>query len=158
MRYFVLLSLFLIISSCGVEQQQNMQLIHTHCSAQDGLSDASCTPGAIFPNATTSQICTPGYAQSVRNVPQSEKDQVYAEYGITKHAPGQYEIDHLVSLEIGGSNDMKNLWPELYTGPYNAHMKDQVENFLHAQVCSSKMSLKEAQAEIATNWKAIVIH
>jgi len=158
MKYFILLALFLIISSCGVEQQQNVQLVQSHCSAQNGLPDLRCTPGSIFPNVTTAQICTPGYTQSVRNVPQSEKDQVYAEYNITTHTPGQYEVDHLISLEIGGSNDIKNLWPELYAGPYNAHIKDQIENFLHAQVCSGKMPLKEAQTEIATNWKSIVIH
>src|SRR5437660_9169664 len=75
------------------------------CVAHSGLPDAACTPGAIFPNATVQQICTPGYSSSVRNVPTSEKDQAYAEYEIPHHSPGQYEVDHLISLELGGSND-----------------------------------------------------
>jgi hypothetical protein len=125
------------------------------CGAHSGLPDSACTPGAIFPTATVQQICKSGYAGSVRNVPTSEKDQVYAEYGITHHSAGQYEVDHLVSLELGGSNDISNLWPELASPTPGFHQKDQVENYLHDQVCSGAVSLKEAQNEIATNWLAV---
>ncbi len=52
--------------------------------------------------ATKEQVCTPGYAKAVRNVPEEEKDEVYAEYGVTHHSPGEYEVDHHVSLELGG--------------------------------------------------------
>src|SRR5437764_11329676 len=76
------------------------------CLAHGGLPDSACTPGAIFTNATTQQICAYGYSKSVRNVPYSEKDQAYAEYGIQYHSPGQYEVDHLIPLELGGSNDI----------------------------------------------------
>ena len=125
------------------------------CAAHGGLPDSACTPGAIFPNATVQQICTSGYASSVRNVPSSEKDQVYAEYGIRSHYAGQYEVDHLVSLELGGSNDIANLWPEAASPKPGFHEKDQVENYLHDQVCSGAMSLKDAQTQIATNWLAV---
>src|SRR5437868_4967029 len=56
------------------------QLKITGCVASGGLQDKACTPGDIFPDATTDQICQRGYSSTVRNVPQSEKDQVYAEY------------------------------------------------------------------------------
>ena len=79
------------------------------CMAHNALQDFACTPGAILSTGTKDAICKPGYAKSVRNVPDSEKNQDYAEYGITSHAPGQYEVDHLVSLELGGSNDIANL-------------------------------------------------
>ena len=153
MRYIIIAALFLTLASCSARQQQTAQLTQAHCMAQSGLPDPRCTIGAIFLKATTAQICSPGYASSVRNVPQSEKDKVYAEYGITKHTLGAYEVDHEIPLEIGGSNDIKNLWPEPYTGPYNAHEKDQVENYLHDQVCSGKVALKDAQTAIAANWK-----
>ena len=68
------------------------------CVAHGGLSDSACTPGAIFANATVQQICTSGYASSVRNVPFSEADQAYAEYGIYHHYSGEFELDHLVPL------------------------------------------------------------
>ena len=49
------------------------------CQAVNALPDSACTPGAIFPDATTDQICQSGYSASVRDVPDSLKDQVYAE-------------------------------------------------------------------------------
>jgi len=125
------------------------------CMAHGGLPDSACTPGTVFPNATVQEICTPGYSSSVRNVPISEKDQAYAEYGIQSHYPGQYEVDHLVPLELGGSNDIANLWPEAASPTPGFHQKDEVENYMHDQVCSDAMSLKDAQAEIATNWLAV---
>jgi hypothetical protein len=125
------------------------------CVAHGGLPDSACTPGAIFPDATVQQICTSGYASSVRNVPFSEAEQVYAEYGIYHHYYGQYEDDHLVPLELGGSNDIANLWPEAASPTPGFHEKDQVENYLHDQVCSGAMSLKDAQTQIDTNWIAV---
>lgn len=118
----------------------------------NALPDSACTPGDIFPNVGATQICKSGYASSVRNVPTSEKNQVYAEYGITSRYSGQYEVDHLVSLELGGSNDISNLWPETANPTPGFHQKDQVENYLHDQVCSGAMTLAEAQYQIATNW------
>ncbi|HVI91157.1 MAG TPA: hypothetical protein VM659_22855 [Dongiaceae bacterium] len=58
------------------------------------------------------RICTAGYSKTVRNVPTAEKNTVYREYGITNHRTGEYEVDHLISLELGGSNDIANLWPQ----------------------------------------------
>jgi len=84
-----------------------------------------------------------------------EKTQVYAEYGIANHTTGQYEIDHLVSLELGGSNDISNLWPEAANPTPGFHQKDGVENTLHAEVCDGSISLRQAQQEIATNWLSI---
>lgn len=123
------------------------------CVSSNGLPDPACTPGAIFPDATVDKICTPGYSSSVRNVPTSTKDKVYAEYGITSHEPGQYEVDHLVSLELGGSNSIANLWPEPADPRPGFHEKDAVENYLHDQVCSGKLSLQQAQVAEATDWK-----
>ena len=119
--------------------------------AHDGLPDSACTPGDIFPDATKEKICVPGYARSVRDVPQSLKNKVYEEYGITRRLPGQYEVDHLVSLQLGGSNDIANLWPEAASPKPGFHEKDSVENYLHDQICSGAISLKDAQIEIATN-------
>ena len=132
--------------------QFGVQTKTSGCQAHNGLPDSACTPGAIFADATKDKICVSGYASSVRNVPQSEKDQVYAEYGITSHYAGQYEVDHLVSLELGGSNDVSNLWPEAASPKPGFHEKDKVENYLHDQVCSGAISLQQAQIEIATNW------
>ena len=135
--------------------QFGVQTKTSGCTASGGLPDSACTPGAIFTDATKDKICQSGYASSVRNVPTSEKDQAYEEYGIASHTSGQYEVDHLVSLELGGSNDIANLWPELASPTPGFHQKDQVENYLHDQVCSGAIPLATAQQEIATNWLAV---
>ena len=125
------------------------------CQAQGAFPDPSCTPGAIFTGVTATEICTPGYAGSVRNVPTSVKNQIYANYGIASHTPGQYEIDHYIPLELGGSNDVTNLWPEPASPQPGFHEKDKVENYLHDQVCSGAMDLSTAENEISTNWVAV---
>ncbi len=127
-----------------------MQSRTSNCQAHNALPDSACTPGAIIPTATKAKICQSGYARTVRNVPTSEKNQVYASYGITHHSTGQYEVDHLVSLELGGSNDIANLWPELASPKPGFHEKDKVENYLHSQVCSGAISLQRAQVDVST--------
>lgn len=121
------------------------------CQVQGALPDPACTPGAVM-TTDANTVCQRGYASSVRNVPASESARVYKEYGIPSHSPGQYEVDHLISLELGGSNDIANLWPEAANPTPGFHQKDKVENYLHDQVCSGKMSLTEAQRRIASNW------
>jgi hypothetical protein len=142
-------------STTGAEPNWGVQAKTSGCRAHNALPDTTCTPGAILSTATKSAICRSGYAGSVRNVPTSEKNQDYKEYGIYSHTAGQYEVDHLVSLELGGSNAIANLWPEAASPKPGFHEKDKVENYLHSQVCSGAITLKQAQIEIATNWLAV---
>lgn len=125
------------------------------CQAVNALPDRDCTPGAVFPSVTKDDICVSGYAKSVRNVSTEEKSQVFAQYGIVTHSPGEYEVDHLISLELGGSNDIANLWPEAANPTPGFHEKDKVENYLHDQVCNGTMSLQDAQQQIVSNWLEI---
>lgn len=113
--------------------------------------DFDCTPGAIFPNATKEVICVSGYSATVRDVPESLKDQVYAEYNII-NIPGENEVDHCVNLAIGGSNDISNLWPERYNDTFGARIKDRVENCLHRMVCDGTIDLYQAQYDVCHNW------
>lgn len=125
------------------------------CVSQNALPDPACTPGAILADATKEKICVPGYSGEARNVPESEKNQVYDEYGIKTHKPGQYEVDHLISLELGGSNEIANLWPEPAEPRPGFHEKDKVENYLHKQVCDGTITLQQAQYQIANNWMGV---
>jgi hypothetical protein len=101
----------------------------------------------------TSVICVEGYSKKVRNVSEKTKRLVYKNYEITDRAPHEYEIDHLISLELGGANDIENLWPQSYiTTPLNARRKDVLENKLHVLVCSGELPIQVAQQEIATDW------
>lgn len=99
------------------------------------------------------KICVPGYSASVRDVPTSESDAVYRRYGV-EHVPYAHEVDHLISLELGGSNAIRNLWPEPYAGRWGAGTKDVLENRLHDLVCSGQLPLRRAQELEATNWIA----
>lgn len=116
------------------------------------LPDPKLTPGDTF-EVTAADVCASGYSRKVRNVPQAVKEQVYREYGITEHRPREFEVDHLISLELGGSNSIRNLWPESYrTQPWNARVKDRLENRLHELVCSGQLDLQTAQRAIASDW------
>lgn len=115
------------------------------------LPDAKYTPGGIR-TQNLANICPHGDTKEVRNVSDATKLRACAEYGIkrTDCNGNHYEIDHLVSLELGGSNDLKNLWPE--PEPEAREKKDKAEAWIHAQVCSGKMTLPDAQRQIATDW------
>ncbi len=132
-------------SSAQPKQVLGVRTKVSGCIAQNALPDKDCTPGAIILGVTKEQVCTPGYSKEVRNVPNSEKEQVFAEYGITSHNLGEYEVDHLISLELGGSNDISNLWPEAAEPRPGYHEKDKVENILHQQICNSTITLDQAQ-------------
>jgi hypothetical protein len=114
--------------------------------------DPTLTPGHTRP-VTLHELCTPGSSANARHVSSATKRQVFARYHVTPR-PGAYEVDHLISLELGGSNDLENLWPQPYHGALNAHDKDQLENQLHALVCAGTVPLDEAQRAIATDWVA----
>jgi hypothetical protein len=125
------------------------------CKIDGSEPDHACTPGAVFPDVTAEQICVSGYSARVRDVGEFEKRQVYESYGIGSHAVGSYEVDHLISLELGGSNDIANLWPEAAEPRPGFHEKDEVENYLHAAICRGEITLAEAQRMIAVGWSAV---
>lgn len=139
-------------ATLGITTNLGTKTKETGCLAQGALQDTACTPGAIIPGVTSSQVCVSGYSTSIRNVNQNSKNQVYLEYGITSHKTGEYEVDHLISLELGGSNDIANLWPEPAEPRPGFHEKDKVENYLHDQVCKARLRLQKAQQLLARNW------
>ena len=128
------------------------------------LPNPSRTPGAINPQVTQadihSTICVSGWTSSIRppsSYTTALKEQQlasgYAYHGDTRTS--DYEEDHLISLEIGGSPiSPLNLWPEPYNVPDGARVKDQIENRLNILVCDGAITLATAQHAIATNWYA----
>ncbi len=133
------------------------------CHENNGLPDSSCTPGAtdsrVTQNNIKSTICVSGYTTTVRpstSYTNPLKEKQIQEYGYSDTSLSDYEEDHLIPLEVGGSpTDPANLWPEPYNITYGARVKDKVENYLHSQVCSGAISLAEAQKEDAQNWETV---
>jgi len=115
------------------------------------LNDLKATPGAVR-TTKLKDICPHADTKAVRHVTESEKKQACKEYGLK---PAQcmgtkVEFDHLISLELGGSNLILNLWPE--PQPQAREMKDKVEDWVHGQVCKGKIPLGEAQRWMAEDW------
>lgn len=99
---------------------------------------------------TVQQICSPGYASSVRDVPIEVKKQVYARDGVP-YEPGKNVVDHIIPLELGGTNDISNLQIQTVEDGWR---KDQVENLLHDRLCSGQITLQQAQEQII-NWQQV---
>jgi len=106
--------------------------------------------GVYDTTATTSQVCTLGYARAHRRVPYRVRDRVYAAYGLPRGQRRGYVIDHLVPLELGGTNSPANLWPQARAV---SHRKDRDENRLRAEICDGQLSLTDARAEILRIWR-----
>ncbi len=115
--------------------------------------DPNLTPGDALP-AGRSEICASGYSKRVRDVSAQTKRDIYAEYGIASHQPGDYEVDHLIPLGIGGSNAKANLWPQPANTMPGAKEKDKLEDDLHNRICDGRLDVKQAQLEIALDWYA----
>ena len=130
------------------------------------LPDPVCTPGAIAERVTQnnlqSTICTVGYTATVRpstSITTPLKQKTAAAYGLT-YTPAVQEYDHLIPLELGGANDVRNLWTEPPTSPTQKSVnnaKDPVENKLHDLVCAGRVTLADAQQRIATDWTTALI-
>jgi len=94
--------------------------------------------------------------------PEAEKATTYSWYHLARPANNGgedqvCELDHLISLELGGADTLDNIWPQC--GPSgvalpqrNFKQKDTVENFLAMQVREGRMDLSTAQKAIATDW------
>jgi hypothetical protein len=119
--------------------------------------DRRCSPGAYYSGLTKAVLCSPSFrTSSIRNVPDSEKFAVEQEYGMAARRYGRsIEIDHIVSLELGGANVPENLFPEPGNGAANFHVKDRLENRVAAMVCDGDIGLRAAQRQIATAWEAL---
>lgn len=142
----------------SIQNTHNPQIAGPNDCVNAAYPDAQYTPGATFPNLTEKQLCTPGYTATVRNVTDKEARQVFVNYGIeskylTKDR-ANYEVDHFISLELGGNNDVANLWPQPYEPKPGARQKDVVETSLHRRVCANELTLSQAQSIITGDWCA----
>jgi len=149
-RYFAL-SFFLIVAGC---RRNPPPVLPGFNAAAPIRPDARMTPGDAL-DVTPRDFCTPGYSKKVRDVSQSLKEKIYRQYGIRSRKNGEYSIDHLIPLQMGGSNSIKNLWPQSYkTQPWNGHTKNALGTRLRDKICAGELDMKTAQRDIATDWIA----
>jgi hypothetical protein len=117
------------------------------------LPIAAFTPGATWTDAAT-ELCSAA-GRERRDIPPTVRDAVLRNYGMTSVSADDYELDYLITPELGGADDARNLWPQRYaSGVWNAHVKDQLEDLLPTLVCEGSIPLQTAQHDIAVNWIA----
>ena len=123
------------------------------------------TPGATNPAITQATvgetICNPDWSTRLIRPPASYTTRIKKEQILSWGLSGttaDYEEDHLISLELGGSpTDPRNLWPQFYNPKPGAREKDVVESYLHKEVCEGRLTLKDAQQAIATDWYKVYL-
>lgn len=116
------------------------------------IPNASLTPGAARA-ISVGQVCTLESPAETVPIPSRVREMVFHEYGMDGVPTRNYEVDHLITPALGGTDDISNLWPEPYASTeWNAHVKDQLEDRLHELVCEGKLDLPTAQHDIASNW------
>ena len=152
----------LIAATLSSQRRHQPPLSETNVSRPPGvLPDPRLTPGAINPTVTQSNIdstiCVRGYTRTVRppfEISNQLKHQVMRSYRSTGTIH-DYELDHLIPLELGGCPTcITNLWPQPWAPP-GAHQKDDVELYLHDRVCRHSITLAEAQRLISSDWYSL---
>lgn len=114
------------------------------------VPDANLTPGAVA-QVSLNQICRDGEAVESKPAPAIQRA-VFHEYGMDGAPAQEFEVDHLITPGLGGTDDIRNLWPESYSSQWNAHVKDELEDHLHELVCQRKLDLRIAQHDMASDW------
>jgi hypothetical protein len=124
----------------------------TTVNAEGPKPKSGITPGETRP-ITLEEVCRNPDAQVISDdIPEATRQKVFAAYGIKSAGPNQFEVDYLITPDLGGTESIRNLWPEPYSARWNARVKDKLEQRLHQLVCSGKLDLATAQHDIAVDW------
>jgi hypothetical protein len=116
------------------------------------LPNPALTPGATRPIGFD-DICSMDHDEVVIPISASMRQKIFDEYGIGGRPFEDYEVDYLITPGLGGSDDIRNLWPQpRYNAMWNSFVKDRLEDYLHQMVCQRRLSLATAQKDVATDW------
>jgi len=117
------------------------------------IPNARLTPGVAVATSRE-EVCRESPPKN-KMVPVSVQRRVFQAYGIDSADPGAYEVDYLITPALGGSDDIRNLWPQSYAATiWNARVKDALEDRLRQLVCTGALDLPTAQRDISRNWIA----
>ena len=120
------------------------------------LPNRALTPG-VTRSVELGAVCSAKEDEDLDpEVPQETQKAVFREYGISmERSAKDFQVDYLISPQLGGTDDVRNLWPQSYKETrWNAQAKDVLERHLSQMVCEKKITLAQAQHEIASNWIA----
>jgi hypothetical protein len=116
------------------------------------LPVAAITPGATA-DVGVEELCAG--TMRMQPITAAMRAQVLSAYGVEDVPADQYELDYLITPELGGATDVRNLWPQRYGSPvWNARVKDELEELLPQLVCSRQLDLTTAQRDMASDWIA----
>jgi hypothetical protein len=158
-RIAACVSAVVLVATLGMLVTQRHRLPYGFKSAFTGpeyaaVPNRTLTPGAIR-SVTLSDVCTEQREQTASTVPISVQRKIFQEYGIADAPPRDYELDYLVTPELGGTDDPRNLWPQPHSATvWNSYVKDALEDRLHHLVCNGSLDLVTAQHDIETDWIA----
>lgn len=99
-----------------------------------------------------------GHARESRGrMTAARRDEILRRYGVPSGTHPDYEIDHLIPLCLGGSDDPSNLWAQPRRNieeTWNAEAKDRLERLMCHMVCGGQIDIANAQEAFATDWIA----
>lgn len=139
------------------------------------LPDSNLSPGVARDDLSLAQICATSWGHDKRLVSEAMKKHVMDEYHMTAAScpSGKIEIDHIVSRQLGGADDVRNLFPQCYevevpgkkpseTPEFGAHKKDRLEDDFGKRIClpptdPNYLPLETARNALKTNWIAAYI-
>jgi hypothetical protein len=131
-----------------------LAIFQSTVSAEGPKPRSGITPGETRP-ITLEEVCLYSKAEVIsRDIPQDMRQKVFATYGIKSPQANQFEVDYLITPDLGGTGSIRNLWPQPYSVRWNARVKDKLEERLHELVCGGKLDLATAQHDIAVDWIA----
>jgi hypothetical protein len=129
--------------------------VSTAAGAQQAaiIPDPTLTPGAVR-TTDVAQICANGTV-GLRHWSRERDNQIMLEYGLRPGPHPDFEMDHLIPLGIGGSDDDHSLWPEprrTIEPVWNAEAKDRLDWKLRELVCDGSLDVRVAQQAIRYDW------
>lgn len=123
---------FVSVAAMAVERPDPQMSPGELCSAQDAHFKGYDYPEQI--------------ARCNRNVNTSDKRLIASRYGnIPQSEWSHYEFDHVLPLCVGGSNDMRNLWPQ---PKGEADDKDKLESTICRQMKAGTLTQAKAVAQV----------
>jgi hypothetical protein len=143
----------LVVAAVAISQHGRLgKTANTYLAAQAEPNNR-LTPGATR-DVRLADICQSDDNDFDPAVPSPVQQAVFREYGMNDVPARDYQVDYLINPQLGGTNDIQNLWPQPYNTIWNARVKDALEDRLHQMVCKQQIDLASAQHDIASDWIA----